>query len=153
MKKLAVALMISAMLAACGEQAATTDKPDSPGEIAAEARHEKFESIGDSFKVINQEAKKPAPDAALIKARAAEIATLAEELPTWFPAGSGPQDGVKTDALEAVWTDQAKFAERAEGLKVASAALRDSDDASVVANAGKLGAACKACHDSFRKKD
>lgn len=138
-------------LAACG------GGPKTPGEQAAHDRHEKFEAIGKAFKTIGDELKKDAPDVAKVKENAATLAGLAPQVKDWFPAGSGPQDGVKTEALAAVWQQPDEFGKAATRLTEASATLNAAaqagDLAAVRGAATPLGAACKDCHDRFREKD
>ena len=139
-------------LAACG--GGTTDTPE--GRIAHE-RHENFERIGDAFKSVTDELKKASPDLAVIRTGAATINGLAPQVATWFPAGSGPDDGIKTDALQTVWTKPEEFKQAAARFTDASAqftALTQADDlAAIGKGAQDLGASCKNCHDSFREKD
>ena len=138
-------------LAGCG------GAPDTPGAKAAHARHENFEAIGKAFKTIGDELKKGAPDLAAIQAQAATVHRLAPQVKDWFPAGSGPQDGVKTDALAAVWQQPDEFGKAAARLTDASAALdaaaQAGDLAAVRGAVPPLGAACKGCHERFREKD
>jgi cytochrome c556 len=127
----------------------------SPGGVAAKARHEHFETLGKTFKGLMDEGKKPAPDAAKMTAAAAEIDALAQDLPNWFPAGSGPADGVKTHAKAEVWTQADAFAEKAKGLRDEAAALKAASAEGVVAmqpHVAALGGKCKDCHDQFKAK-
>lgn len=137
-------------LAACGG-------PQTPGAKAAHERHENFEQIGKSFKALGDELKKDAPDVAKVKESATTINNYASQVKTWFPAGSGPQDGVKTHALEAVWKDPDGFGLAAAKLTDAATALNSAaqsgDLAAVRGAVPPLGAACKGCHEKFRAKD
>ncbi len=147
-------LMAVAAMAACVALGACQGQTG-PGATAAHERHGNFESLGKAFKTLSDEAKKPAPDEAVMKAQAVMIADLARDLPNWFPAGSGPQDGIKTHALETVWTKPAEFQAKALELQAKAEALRAASALGVDAMkpvAGSLGAACKSCHDEFRKK-
>lgn len=145
-----VASVLCLALAACGG-------PQTPGEKAAHDRHENFEAIGKAFKTIGDDLKKDAPDVAAIQANAAAINRLAPQVKDWFPAGSGPQDGVDTDALAAIWQQPDAFGKAATRLGEAAAALdaaaRSADLAAVRGAVPPLGAACKNCHDRFREKD
>ena len=127
-----------------------------PGADAAHARHEHMEALGKAFKALDKEAKTSAPDAAAMAASVTTIDDLARQLPDWFPAGSGPQDGVKTHAKPEVWTDFAAFAEKAQHLQDAASALRAAAPAGVDAMRAKMndvGDSCGACHKQFRAKD
>ena len=63
---------------------------------------------------------------------------------------------VKSAALPAVWSDNAKFMEAADRLQSEAAKLyavsRSGDEAAVKAQIGALGKACGGCHESFRQK-
>jgi cytochrome c556 len=64
---------------------------------------------------------------------------------------------VKTAALPAIWSDNAKFREAADRLQSETSKLyavsRSGDEAAVKAQIGALGKACGACHENFRQKD
>jgi cytochrome c556 len=137
-------------LAACGG-------PQTPGAKAAHERHKHFEALGKAFKGLGDELKKSAPDLATVREDAAAIDGSATQLKTWFPTGSGPQDGVRTHALAGVWTQPDAFGQKAAKLTDAADALNTAakagDLAAVRGAVAPLGAACKGCHDQFRKKD
>ena len=72
----------------------------------------------------------------------------------WFPAGSGPKEGVKTRAKAEIWNKpqdfnaaQKLFQEQAGKLNTVAAS---GDVAAVRAQFGEVGKACKNCHDTFR---
>lgn len=76
-------------------------------------------------------------------------------LPALFIEGTSPDDGVETEALPAVWENSEDFATKFAGLQEAAAG------AGAAAGGGqdalgpvlqKLGGACKACHDDYRKE-
>lgn len=87
---------------------------------------------------------------------AASNAALAEtmsKLP-WAGFGDGTDKG-DTKARPEVWTDKAKFTAASEKMqgemtKLALVTKGGNLDA-IKAQAGATGAACKACHDDFRK--
>jgi cytochrome c556 len=138
------------VLSACGG-------PQTPGALAAKERHRHFEALGKAFKGLGDELKKDAPELAKIREEAATINTLAGQLKSWFPAGSGPQDKVKTDALPAVWAQPDEFGRAAAKLTDAvtalDAAAQSGDLAAVRGTVPPVGAACKGCHEHFREKD
>ena len=63
---------------------------------------------------------------------------------------------VKTAALPAIWSDNAKFREAADRLQSETSKLyavsRSGDEAAVKAQIGAVGKACGGCHESFRQK-
>ena len=148
MKRLALLAPLS-VLAACGG-------PQTPGAKAAHERHEHFEALGKDFKAVTDELKKDVPRVEAIRTHTAAINAAAPQAKTWFPAGSGPQDGVKTHALAMVWSQPDEFGRAAAKLTDATAALdaaaQSGDLAAVRGAVPPLAAACKGCHDHFRHK-
>ncbi len=127
-----------------------------PASIAA-TRHENFKKLGGSFKGILDELKKPAPDLAVIKTNAKALDTLAAQLPTWFPAGTGADVVPKSHALPVIWQKPDEFKKDAGDLASAAHAM---DLAAMSGNMDTirgalpaLGGACKACHQTFKAKD
>jgi cytochrome c556 len=121
---------------------------------AIKARHDHFKEMGGAAKALGDQFKSGAPDAAIVKAQAAKLATTAATLPTWFPAGTGPESGVKTRALPVIWTDKAGFSAAAKTLAAETAKLNSLAAAGDMAGAGAqmqaVGAACGGCHKKFR---
>jgi cytochrome c556 len=127
---------------------------DSPGGKAAQARHDGFEELGKAAKSLNDQLESSTPNFTVIRSSATKIATLAPQVKDWFPAGSGPQDGKRTDAKAEVWTRPAEF-ERAharlmDATNALTATVETGDTAAIAASAKTLGAACKNCHDTFK---
>ncbi len=131
--------------------------PDTLGGRAADARHESFEELGEAMKALGDEVKAGAGDLALIRSKAAEINALAVRLPEWFPAGSGPQDGMKTDTLADVWTKPAEFKAASDKFTAEAAKFNSlaqaGDKAALGPGMQALGGTCKDCHDKFKKED
>lgn len=121
---------------------------------AAYARHQNFKKQGAAFKAINDELKKGAPDKAGIARNAAALKTLAGQLPSWFPKGSGRESGFKTDAKPEIWGDAAGFQAAVNRLQVESSKLSQvaaaGDIGAVKAQVRATGGACKNCHDKYR---
>lgn len=170
--RLLFAAALAASLAACSSGEGASDASpiaEASGEASAgaapagdltallKAREENFEAIGKAFKVVRGELEKNAPNFALIAASAADINNRAVKIEGHFPAGTSTADGVKTEALPAIW-------EKPEAFKAASQKLVDEsaklvtlagagDKAAVSAQAMAMGGACKGCHDQFRLDD
>ncbi len=121
------------------------------------ARSDYFHSLGKPAKGMRDELSKGTPDVAVLKAYAADIAKIAPNLPTQFPAGSGPESGVKTEAKANIWTDGAGFKKDADALASAATALNTAAQGgnidAIKAAYGNLGQTCKGCHESYRKED
>lgn len=145
-------ILISGLVAAV----ATAAVAATPAQLIA-ARQAHYKEIGKSFKAIMDELHKDSPDVAVIRPAAHTIATLTPQIPTWFPAGTGPEAGVKTGALPVIWTKNAEFKTDADKVAAAAkdldAAAASGDVAKIKAAAMTTGGACKSCHDTFRKKE
>ena len=161
---LATAVVMAVGLTTVGEPAALAEGLNATGVPAVNSPHEVvklrqkgFKDLGAAFKIIRDELKGESPDAAKIAAAAAVIRKTAQEIPGWFPTGSGPQPGLKTDAKAEIWSDAKGFdATRAAFTREAQ---RDAGRFSDPANraswsdvAKSLGQACKDCHDMYRVK-
>lgn len=135
--------------------AGTAIAQNAASEIQARQAH--YKQIGAASKGIHDELGKPAPSAVVIQGFAKQIDTLAPQIPTWFPAGSGPEAGVKTEAKPEIWSDAAGFS------AVASAFATEAHHFDEVAEGGNidairteytnLGKACFACHSKYRAKE
>jgi cytochrome c556 len=127
------------------------------GADAAKARKDHMKALGQSSKAIGQQLKGGSPDLAIVRAEAAKIDAAAKLVPTWFPAGSGPGAGVKTEALALVWTDPRGFRSKADALALAATRfdkVAQAGDASALGGAfHDVGQACKACHQTYKEKD
>ncbi|HEX7759119.1 MAG TPA: cytochrome c [Caulobacteraceae bacterium] len=121
---------------------------------AVKARQQHFKDQGGAAKALGEQFKSGAPDPAIVKAQAATLAQLVSALPTWFPAGSGPEAGVKTRALPLIWSDAPGFSAAARNLAVETAKLNTLAASGDMAAAGTqmqaVGAACGGCHKKYR---
>ena len=121
------------------------------------ARSDYMHSLGKPAKGMREELQKASPDIAALKAYAADIARIAPNLPAQFPAGSGPESGVKTEAKANIWSDPTGFKKDADGLASAATALNAAAQGgnidAIKAAYGNLGQACKTCHTTYKKED
>jgi cytochrome c556 len=126
-----------------------------PGTI--KARQDNFKAMGRSMKMIGDELKKDAPAFAVIRREAAALEKAGARIGKYFPKGSGPEAGVKTEALPAIWQKPADFRAATANLNHATKGLRTAaagTDASKVRTAvGATFGTCKACHEKFRLDD
>ncbi len=80
-----------------------------------------------------------------------ELTAFFRDLPTLFPAGSGTGD---TKALPTIWSERAGFEQAAANLVTQLGALRAvaaaGDNAAFPAAFNQTGAACGACHRTYR---
>lgn len=142
---------LAAALLTCGVAAAADMSQ------VAQARHDHFKEIGKNMKGVGDELKSGAPSLVKIQSYAKRISELAPEVATWFPEGSGPGHGFKTQAKAEIWQrpdefkkDAAAFALQAEKLN-AVAVTGVMGDIGVQAKA--VGGTCKTCHEAFRERD
>ena len=150
-KEMMQAVVVAAALAVAGSamalDAASVEK----------TRHDYFHSIGKPTKASSDEFKKPEPSMADIQKYAATIDQLAPQITAQFPAGSGPESGVKTGAKAVIWTKPVEF--KAAADKFIGAAhtynltAQKGDVAATKAAFYALGGACKNCHETFRAEE
>ena len=118
-------------------------------------RHEDMEKIGKAVKAARTQLNAATPDMGIVRQSAATIVGYAPKIPSWFPAGTGPDVG-KTMAKPEIWQKPQDFAARnREFLKAAmafDAAAKSGDAAAAKARFADLGKTCKACHDPFRNE-
>jgi len=140
-----------------GAEPANAPNPAPNPAEAIKARQGHYKEIGKAMKGIGDELKKSAPDVKIIQANAATIDRLAPQVPSWFPAGTGPEAGVKTEARAEIWTKPQEFsaaaAHFATAAKQFNATAQAGDVAAIGAAMKQLGGACKGCHDKFRTEE
>jgi cytochrome c556 len=153
MRTLTLAALSAALVLAGAATAAKIDPA-----AAIQTRQAGMKAIGRNFKAINDQMHGGAPDGAAIAASAHALAGLALKVPSFFPAGSGPDQGVKTAVRAEVWTQAADFRAKAAALAVATrnldaAAAKGGDPAALQPLVAQVGGACKACHTAYKVQD
>jgi cytochrome c556 len=117
-------------------------------------RQQQMKSLGGAFKAVTDQLKAPAPNLDTIRTNAATMQRLAADIPTWFPAGTGPETGIKMTAKPEIWTNRSEFEAKAKALQAAVGGLvgasTGSDVAAIGAAARPVGMACQGCHTEFR---
>lgn len=145
----AIALVLA--LTATGALAA------SAAETAIATRQAGYKKIGGAFKAINEELKKASPDMKVIAANSAIVNTQSQQIPKWFPKGSGPEAGFKTKAKPAIWTEPAKFTAAGAALQTEAGKLQTfaaaGNLAAVKTQVRAVGGTCKSCHEAYRAED
>jgi cytochrome c556 len=91
-----------------------------------------------------------------VAAQAEAIHAMAALIPSLVPKGSGPEAGVETNALPAIWQEPDKFKALAAKLETESAKLievaKTGDKQAIGAQVQVMGReGCGACHKEFRK--
>lgn len=120
---------------------------------AAQERQAGMKSADDALTVIKR-AVDTGTDVETAGLYARAIADWARKMPTLFPPNSGRQAGMKTVALDEIWTDPAEFNRRAARLMDDAAALaralRGNDPSARPAAFAQTADACRSCHAKFR---
>ncbi len=118
------------------------------------ARHENYENLGKNMKVLQDNFRSETPDMAAVAPAAANVKAFADAMGDWFPEGTGPDSGNKTEAKANIWTDRATFdAARAKLAEEAGKLATVADAAAFKAQFPVAGGACKNCHDTFREEE
>jgi cytochrome c556 len=127
----------------------------SPAEQAINYRQAVFTVLSGNFMPIGSVLRGGEYNPAAMTRAAERVAFIATLVGDAFPVIS--KDG-KTKAKPEIWTDQEGFAKRVRTLGDATAALaaqvrKDPGDAAAFkAAAGRVGEACKGCHDNYRAR-
>ncbi|KXI27672.1 c-type cytochrome [Paraglaciecola hydrolytica] len=119
-----------------------------------ESRQGKLKKMGGAMKAINEQLKADQADVTKIQEAAQTLSMNAAVLADWFPAGSGAESGIKTDALAAIWQDPDKFSTKAKGLIAQTTTLVElasqADIDSLPSQLKAVKDACSDCHKNFR---
>ena len=127
----------------------------SPAEQAIGYRKAVFTVLAGNFMPIGGILRGGEYNAATVARNAERVAFIATLVGDAFPAIS--KEG-KTKAKPEIWTDQDGFAKRVKELTDATAALAalvkkdPGNSADFKAAAGRVGEACKGCHDNYRNR-
>lgn len=138
---------------ATGNAVASADGPVT-AETAYDIRHERYEEMGDSLKAINRELKGGSPDVARIQREASTLSGLASQIPSWFPAGSGPDVHAKSRAKAEIWSDPQGFSQAharyLEQVQRFNQVAQGGDVNAIRTAAQDLGKSCGNCHERYR---
>lgn len=148
-------LILAAALAVIPLSAIADD--DDPIHQAVEARHGYYQMLAMNMGTLAGMAKGDiAYDEATASRAAANIEALTHyDLPSLFIEGSAHGQADDSAAKPEIWTNmddfRAKFSGLQEAANGAAEAVKGGAE-NVGPVVGKLGGACKACHDSYRQK-
>lgn len=148
-------LILAAALATIPLAAIAQD--DDPVHQAVEARHGFYQMLAINMGTLAGMAKGDiAYDEAAASRAAANIEALTHyDLPSLFIEGSAHGQAEDSDAKPEIWTNMDDFRAKFSGLQQAATGASDAVKGgaeNVGPVVGKLGGACKACHDSYRQK-
>ncbi|MCZ0961420.1 c-type cytochrome [Paracoccus benzoatiresistens] len=137
---------------------AVAQSADDAAKEALEARHGYMTMLGINMGQLAGMAKgEVAYDEALASRAAANILALTQyDAPALFTPGTSSEEIDESDALPAIWEKPDDFGAKFADLSKAAAGSPDAvkgGQGNVGAVVQKLGGACKACHDDYRKKD
>lgn len=130
---------------------------DDAAKQAIEARHGFYQMLAINMGALSGMAKGDiAYDEAQASRAAANIEALTQyDLPSLFVEGSASGQAEGSAAKPDIWSNmddfRAKFAGLQEAATGASEAVKGGAE-NIGPVLGKLGGACKACHDSYREK-
>jgi cytochrome c556 len=129
-----------------------------PGDSALiKSRQDKLRDMGGALKGIDDELKKRTPDWEVITGDAETLQSRSNFLLNWFPKGSGPESGIKTYALPAVWQKPDDFTKLGKAMMAETAKLKQiaaaKDAGALKVQVIATGKSCKACHDNYRSPD
>jgi cytochrome c556 len=129
--------------------------PEQQARKAVEIRQGLFNVQGFAFGPVGAMLKGAPVDAALVQKEAARLVMTAGIIPEVFQLDTR-QFQVKTQAREAIWNKKPDFQKKANDLQSAATELetaaKKGDRTAILDAAGKVGNACKACHDDYREK-
>ena len=148
--KIMQSILVAATLVAAAPAYAQFAKP----EDAVKYRQSAMALMGNHAGRINAQLKSDKPNVQMIQSSAALIETLSK-LP--FEAFTPGSDLVAhTKAKAEIWNEQAKFKELSEKMQgevgKLAATAKGGDVKAIQAQFGKVGQACKTCHDDFQSK-
>ena len=116
-------------------------------------RNDNMKAMGDAAGKVGKSFQSGSPDLNVIRQAAAQIASLAPKVVSWFPAGTGPDVG-KTRAKAEIWQKPEDFASKAHDLSQAATDFNDAaklgDMNRIKVTFGAMGKTCKTCHDLYR---
>lgn len=120
-----------------------------------DARKLNFLDLGAAFKAVGDELRAGRSDSATVQYSVDAVARYSAQLSRWFPEGSGPESGFRTDALPAIWEQPEEFAAALRDFEEQAALFAEASqagNASAIQTSFQLvGATCVSCHDKFRK--
>jgi cytochrome c556 len=117
-------------------------------------RKDGLHTLGAAFKNVNDELKSGHPQPYIMQLSARQIRDAATAQYGWFPAGSGPREGVKTNAKAEIWAEPVKFKAAQDAFNTQAQAfyklVPSGDVAKITGQAKSLGQTCATCHKAYR---
>lgn len=130
--------------------------PEEQAQAAVDTRQGLYKIVGRYFGPIVGMARGQIPyDAAVVEYNASKINQLAGMVPDLFSKDTSEFD-LDTGALPGIWDNLEDFNAKAQALGQEAAALAAAAPAGkgpAMKVFGKVGGACKSCHDDYRQQD
>lgn len=137
----------------CAAAVSLSALADPAPEDAKDYRQAIMSAMGGHVSAISMHVRGLVEDKGFLAKHAESLAATASELSRIFPPGSNVGD---SDALPAIWDDPEAFAEAVARVEEATAAFNaaaaSGDEEAIDATFRDVGAACRGCHDDFRKE-
>lgn len=151
-RKLFAAVISSAALAVAAGCATSEPAPAAPSAPAAPAAPSAAEAIQQRQSAMRQVGGASRQLGTPTSAEAAAtIARVAQQFPTLFPVGSGPESGVPTRASAAIWSNAAGWQQQTRAFAAAAQAVAAATTPEArTAATQQLGGTCQSCHSQFR---
>lgn len=124
-----------------------------------EMRQQGYKDMGAAFKGIRDQYRRPKPVMVMIREYTRPLVRYSREpvVEKWFPAGSGPEAGIETEALPVIWERPEEFAARWQDYVDAAGRLQTAaktgDLDATRERTRELGETCGGCHDTFREEE
>ena len=117
-----------------------------------QARQDAMEAQGAAMKALGAIARKEAPfEAAVVRQNAETIASGLAAVAELFPEGSD-RGAIETWARPEIWANRADFdAKRTAAHAAATDLAAVTDEAAFAPALGRVGNACKSCHEKYRR--
>lgn len=151
-RNLAPALAIAFCLAL--PAASVTAQEETSAEDAKDYRQAVMHALGGHISAISMHLRNLVEDHGFLDEHAQSLARTAAELSYVFPPGSNVGD---SEALPVIWEKPEEFANVVKEAERATAALAEAasagDRQAISSAMREVGAACRGCHDNFRKDD
>lgn len=124
-----------------------------------EMRRQGFKDMGAAFKGVRDQFRRSKPVMVMIKEYSRPLLRYSREpvIEKWFPQGSGPDQGIETEALPVIWERPDEFSALWQDYVTAaenlSSAVASRDLDLVRQRTREVGESCSACHDVFRAEE
>lgn len=126
-------------------------------EETIKSRQHQLRDLGGALKSMRDQLRQRNPNIHLIQPTVMQIRDLADAQYHWFPEGTGPEAGFKTEASPQIWKDPEGFRQVQEGFAAVIPKLvdlaYDEDLDGLRQHYVEVAQACKACHDKYRIED